>query len=139
MYLTIEILLIGTFMQYFRYSTMHSSLALVIGFIGMTAYAELEQLRAGDRSPELMASFAQNQKDLGYGLLLKKYAPNVTDATETHIQSAVKDTIPHVPSLFWSFRAMVASGFLMLLLFAGLNRDLIIKLYLQQGIMDLWV
>ena len=85
---------------------------------GMTAYAELEQLRAGDRSPELMASFAQNQKDLGYGLLLKKYAPNVTDATETHIQSAVKDTIPHVPSLFWSFRAMVASGFLMLLLFA---------------------
>src|SRR5699024_665945 len=40
---------------------------------GMTAYAELEKLRAGDRSPALMASFKENQKDLGYGLLLKKY------------------------------------------------------------------
>lgn len=38
---------------------------------GMLAYAELEKLRAGDRSPELLASFEKNQKDLGYGLLLK--------------------------------------------------------------------
>ena len=33
---------------------------------GMVAYSELEKLRAGDRSPELMASFKENQKDLGY-------------------------------------------------------------------------
>jgi cytochrome d ubiquinol oxidase subunit I len=33
---------------------------------GMVAYSELEQLRAGDRSPELMASFKENQKDLGF-------------------------------------------------------------------------
>ncbi len=84
---------------------------------GMLAYAELEKLRAGDRSPELLASFEKNQKDLGYGLLLKKYAPNVVDASEQHIQAAVKDTIPNVTALFFSFRAMVASGFLMLLLF----------------------
>ena len=57
---------------------------------GMLAYAELEKLRAGDRSPELLASFEKNQKDLGYGLLLKKYAPNVVDASEQHIQAAVK-------------------------------------------------
>ncbi|MFU8925403.1 cytochrome ubiquinol oxidase subunit I [Acinetobacter puyangensis] len=84
---------------------------------GMVAYGELEQLRAGDRSPELLASFEKNQKDLGYGLLLKKYTENVADANDEQIQSAVKDSIPHVASLFWSFRAMVASGFLMLLLF----------------------
>ncbi len=31
---------------------------------GMVAYSELEKLRAGDRSPELLASFEQNQKIL---------------------------------------------------------------------------
>ena len=49
---------------------------------GMVAYSELEKLRAGDRSPELMASFQENQKDLVYGLLLKKYTEKVTDASE---------------------------------------------------------
>jgi cytochrome d ubiquinol oxidase subunit I len=59
-----------------------------------------------------LASFEKNQKDLGYGLLLKKYVPNVVDASEQNIKAAVQDT-----ALFFSFRAMVASGFLMLLLF----------------------
>lgn len=84
---------------------------------GMVAYAQLEQLRAGDQSDALKQAFAENQKDLGYGLLLKKYTPEVVNATEQQIKSAALDTIPHVPSLFWAFRAMVASGFLMLLLF----------------------
>ncbi|MBP6113470.1 MAG: cytochrome ubiquinol oxidase subunit I [Acinetobacter sp.] len=85
---------------------------------GMVSYAQLEQLRAGDKSPELLAAFEASQKDLGYGLLLKKYTPNVVDATDEQIKSAAADTIPHVPSLFWAFRAMVGSGFLMLVLFA---------------------
>lgn len=38
---------------------------------GMVAYSELEKLRAGDKSPDLLNSFKENQKDLGYGLLLK--------------------------------------------------------------------
>ncbi len=84
---------------------------------GMVAYSELEKLRAGDKSPDLLNSFKENQKDLGYGLLLKKYTENVTDATEANIQSAVKDSIPNVPALFFTFRIMVACGFLMLLLF----------------------
>ncbi|ENV34344.1 cytochrome ubiquinol oxidase subunit I [Acinetobacter gerneri] len=84
---------------------------------GMVAYSQLEKLRNGDTSPELKAAFAQNQKDLGYGLLLKKYDANVVTATEEQIKAATKDTIPHVPSLFWTFRIMVASGFLMLVLF----------------------
>ena len=84
---------------------------------GMVAYNQLEKLRAGDQSEELKAAFAESQKDLGYGLLLKKYAPNVVDATEDQIKAAAKDSIPNVPSMFWSFRIMVASGFLMLLLF----------------------
>ena len=84
---------------------------------GMVAYGQLQQLRAGDRSPELIAAFKANQKDLGYGLLLKKYTNDVTQASEQYIQAAVKSSIPRVAPLFYSFRLMVASGFLMLLLF----------------------
>ncbi len=84
---------------------------------GMIAYSLLEQLRAGNVTPEIKAAFEAHQKDLGYGLLLKKYTPNVVDATEEDIKKATADTIPYVPAMFWSFRVMVASGFLMLLLF----------------------
>lgn len=85
---------------------------------GVIAYSRLEALRAGHQSPEAIAAFDAVKGDLGYGLLLKKYTPNVVDATEEQIHKAALDTIPNVFSLFWSFRAMVASGFLMLLLFA---------------------
>jgi cytochrome d ubiquinol oxidase subunit I len=85
---------------------------------GMGAYALLEQLRGGDQSAETVAAFEAVKHDLGYGLLLKKYTANVVDATDEQIKLAALDTIPHVASLFWSFRAMVASGFLMLALFA---------------------
>ncbi|HTN29602.1 MAG TPA: cytochrome ubiquinol oxidase subunit I [Pseudomonas sp.] len=85
---------------------------------GMRAYAQLEALRAGDKSPDAIAAFNAVKQDLGYGLLLKKYTANVADASEEQIKLAALDTIPHVPSLFWTFRIMVASGFLMLLLFA---------------------
>lgn len=84
---------------------------------GMIAYANLEQLQKGNEAPEVKAAFEQHKKDLGYALLLKKYTPNVVDANDEQIKSAVKDSIPHVPSLFWTFRIMVASGFLMLVLF----------------------
>lgn len=84
---------------------------------GMVAYGQLEQLREGNRTPELLTAFKATQKDLGYGLLLKKYTPNVTDATDEQIKSAAKDSIPNVKALFYTFRAMVASGVLMLLLF----------------------
>lgn len=58
-----------------------------------------------------------NLKRPGLWPVTEKYTPNVVDATDEQIKLAAADTIPHVPSLFWAFRAMVASGFLMLLLF----------------------
>jgi len=84
---------------------------------GMQAYALLEQLRSGDKSAETIAAFNEVKGDLGYGLLLKKYTTNVVDASEAQIKQAALDTIPNVFSLFWTFRIMVASGFLMLALF----------------------
>ncbi|MDG9858274.1 cytochrome ubiquinol oxidase subunit I [Pseudomonas nitroreducens] len=85
---------------------------------GMTAYALLQKLRGGDKSEATLAQFNQVKNDLGYGLLLKKYTPEVMDATEEQIRLATLDTIPDVFTLFFSFRIMVGCGFLMLALFA---------------------
>lgn len=85
---------------------------------GMIAYGLLEKIRAGDKSVQTIAEFNKVKVDLGYGLLLKKYTLAVVDATEEQIKQAAKDTIPHVASLFWTFRIMVVCGLLMLGLFA---------------------
>jgi cytochrome d ubiquinol oxidase subunit I len=85
---------------------------------GMQAYGYLEKLRNGEKTPENLAAFNASKQDLGYGLLLKKYTENVVDASEAQIKQAALDTIPNVATVFWSFRLMVGSGFLMLALFA---------------------
>ncbi len=86
---------------------------------GMQSYADLQRLKSGDTSESSIAAFEQTKQDLGFGLLLKKYTPNVTDATEAQIKQAAADTIPNVFALFWSFRVMVAMGVLMLFIFAA--------------------
>ncbi|QQZ27629.1 cytochrome bd-I ubiquinol oxidase subunit CydA [Thiothrix subterranea] len=85
---------------------------------GMLAYGILLKLRQNTATETEKAQFEHLRKDLGYGLLLKRFTPNVTDATEAHIKLAAQDTVPHVAPLFWTFRIMVAAGFLMLVLFA---------------------
>ncbi|HTN93777.1 MAG TPA: cytochrome ubiquinol oxidase subunit I [Gallionella sp.] len=84
---------------------------------GMTAYAVLEKLRAGDTGEETKAAFEKTKENLGYGLLLKKYTPNVTDATDDQIKMAARDTIPRVAPMFWTFRIMVAIAFTILFIF----------------------
>ncbi|WP_369856971.1 cytochrome ubiquinol oxidase subunit I [Candidatus Thalassolituus haligoni] len=85
---------------------------------GIGAYQLFTQLKAGDESPATMAAFDAVKHDLGYGLLLKKYTPTVTNATEEQIKSAARDTIPGVAPMFFTFRIMVAIGFAMFLLIA---------------------
>ncbi|MBS0044735.1 cytochrome ubiquinol oxidase subunit I [Shewanella sp. M16] len=80
---------------------------------GMKAYGLLEELRSGNDSTQNIAEFNFIKRDLGYGLLLKKYTDNVTNATESQIKQAAKDTIPQVAPLFWSFRIMVVCGITM--------------------------
>jgi len=86
---------------------------------GITAFGLLEKLQAGDASPEVKKQFEASRVDLGYALLLKKYTPQVTDATPEQIRLAARDTIPKVWPMFWSFRIMVGLGFLMLFIFAA--------------------
>jgi cytochrome d ubiquinol oxidase subunit I len=86
---------------------------------GMKAYSLLEQLRSGNKDPAVRTEFNDVKKDLGYGLLLKRYTPNVADASEAQIQQATKDSIPRVAPLYFSFRIMVGAGVLMLLIIGG--------------------
>jgi cytochrome d ubiquinol oxidase subunit I len=85
---------------------------------GMIAYQALEGLRAHRGDPALTATFQAHVADLGYALLLKRYAPNVTDATPAQVEAAADDTVPAVAPLFWSFRVMAGLGFAFIALFA---------------------
>ena len=83
---------------------------------GMVAYSLMKKLQAGEKTPENLTKFQELKVDLGYGLLLSPYAPNIVDATEEQIKMAANDSIPPVAPVFFSFRAMVGAGVLMLLL-----------------------
>jgi cytochrome d ubiquinol oxidase subunit I len=85
---------------------------------GIQAVKLLEELRKDRLNPELKAEFDKRKADLGFGLLLKKYTADVTQATPEMITKAVNDTVPKVSPLFWTFRLMVVIGFVMLALFA---------------------
>jgi cytochrome d ubiquinol oxidase subunit I len=88
---------------------------------GMIAYDALGKLRQLNDAPDpqTLATFNEHQNDLGYGLLLKKYTPNVVDATDEQISKAAWDTVPNITPLFWSFRIMVGIGFALILLFVA--------------------
>jgi len=83
---------------------------------GIQAYALMKKLQAGEKTPENLAKFKEIKVDLGYGLLLSPYTANIVDATEEQIKMAAEDSIPPVAPIFYSFRAMVGAGVLMLLL-----------------------
>lgn len=61
---------------------------------GMQAYALLNKLQGGDRSATTLEQFNAVKGDLGYGLLLKSYTANITDATEEQIRAAAKGEHP---------------------------------------------
>ncbi len=85
---------------------------------GQQAYGLMQQIRAGDRSPETVERFNALRDDLGYGLLLSGYTDDVVNASDEEIATALAASVPKIWPLFWSFRVMVGCGFLMLVLFA---------------------
>ena len=86
---------------------------------GVIAYGALQALHRNRNDAADMATFEHDVGDLGYGLLVKRYAPNVVDATDAQIEEAARDLIPNVPVLFWAFRFMAGIGFYFIALFAG--------------------
>jgi len=86
---------------------------------GMIAYENLQLIRQDKTNAAAKAQFEAHKANLGYGLLLKKYAPNVTDATPEQIEAATRHSVPRVAPIFWSFRGMVLCGVAMLFIFAA--------------------
>ncbi|HVW71115.1 MAG TPA: cytochrome ubiquinol oxidase subunit I [Steroidobacteraceae bacterium] len=85
---------------------------------GIVAHEALQALRSNPADAGAKARFEAHQDDLGYGLLLLRYAAHPAEATPAQIEAAAWSTVPNVPVLFWSFRGMVALGFFFIALFA---------------------
>jgi cytochrome d ubiquinol oxidase subunit I len=85
---------------------------------GMIAYGALAKLKEDRTNGALREELDTHVDDLGYALLLKRFRPDVQNATPDQIDAAANSTIPNVPALFWSFRFMVGLGFLFIALFA---------------------
>ena len=85
---------------------------------GMIAYGALAGLKRDRGNAELRQRLEAHVSDLGYALLLKRFRPDVENATPRQIAAAANSTIPNVPALFWSFRFMVGLGFYFIALFA---------------------
>ena len=84
---------------------------------GLVAYKTLAALRNDRNNADLRKKLDAHVADLGYALLLKRYRPDIENATDADIARAAESTIPDVPVLFWSFRLMVACGFWFIALF----------------------
>ena len=78
---------------------------------GLKGVLALEQLKKNPNDAQAQSIMQQHKDDLGYGLLVKKYANNLHQATPEMIKQAAHDTIPKVAPLFWTFRVMVLLGF----------------------------
>ena len=86
---------------------------------GIVAADALEKLQANRQDKAARADFDAHVQDLGYALLLKRYTPDVRNATEAQIEAAAGDTVPNVAALFWAFRFMVGIGFFIIALFVA--------------------
>jgi len=84
---------------------------------GVIAYDALEKIKANPKDMAARATFETHRRDLGYGLLLKRYVSDPRMADAATIKKASWDTVPNVPVMFWSFRIMAGIGLLMIALF----------------------
>jgi cytochrome bd ubiquinol oxidase subunit I len=85
---------------------------------GLKAYALLQELRDNNTDPALLADFDRRKADLGYALLLNRWTEHLADASDKQIALAAQFALPGSPTLlYWSYRFMIASGIVTLLLF----------------------
>ncbi|TDR90026.1 cytochrome ubiquinol oxidase subunit I [Enterovirga rhinocerotis] len=85
---------------------------------GILAYDALERIKADRTDQAAREAFARSSADLGYALLLKRFVADPREASEAQIKEASWTTVPHVPSLFFTFRIMVLCAFVLLAVFA---------------------
>ncbi|RVR73224.1 cytochrome ubiquinol oxidase subunit I, partial [Citrobacter freundii] len=85
---------------------------------GREAWLLMQEIAKGNRTPQVLNAFHAVEKDLGYGILLANYAPDMNHVTPEQYQAAQRGAIPQVAPVFWSFRIMIACGSLLLLVMA---------------------
>jgi cytochrome d ubiquinol oxidase subunit I len=83
---------------------------------GIQAVIALENMRKNPQDEAARITLKAHEKDLGYGLLVKKYVDSPRQATPEIINKAAMDSVPRIAPLFWSFRVMVGLGVAMLAL-----------------------
>jgi cytochrome d ubiquinol oxidase subunit I len=82
---------------------------------GIPGLMALRQYQQNPDDEAVLATVRQHEQDLGYAMLLMRYAPDLSDATPAQIEQAARDAIPPVWLTFWSFRLMIGMAFLMLI------------------------
>jgi len=85
---------------------------------GINVYTAVQRLHGNPQDADARKLVEDDQGDLGYAMLLRRYVDDPTKATDREIDQAAWDTVPNVAVLFWSFRVMVALGFYFIALFA---------------------
>jgi cytochrome bd ubiquinol oxidase subunit I len=85
---------------------------------GIPGYTALRELRKNPNDAPAAQILKEHAADLGYALLLRKYAEDPAQASPAQIDRAAWDTVPSVGPMFWSFRVMVALGFFFIGLFS---------------------
>jgi cytochrome d ubiquinol oxidase subunit I len=78
---------------------------------GILAYDAVQRLRASPNDLAARAEFEAHKRDLGFGLLLKRYVADPRMASPEQIRKAAWDTVPNVPVMFVLFRIMAGLGF----------------------------
>ncbi len=86
---------------------------------GIQAAKLLEEIKSTQPTPEKIQAFNNEVGNLGYALLLKRFAKDPNHPTDEEIKWTAENSIPKVAPLFWTFRIMVGLGLWMLLLFTA--------------------
>jgi len=84
---------------------------------GIPAVQALQALSKDPKDAAALAQFDAHRADLGYGFLVQRYAPDLSQVSAAQVSQAARDSIPPVAGVFWSFRLMVGFGLLMLAFF----------------------
>ncbi|BBU84904.1 hypothetical protein EIMP300_63040 [Escherichia coli] len=71
---------------------------------GRMAWLLMQEISQGNREPHVLQAFRELEGDLGYGMLLSRYAPDMNHVTAAQYQAAMRGAIPQVAPVFWSFR-----------------------------------
>ncbi len=87
---------------------------------GIPGLLALKRYQADPSDKAALATVKAHEKDLGFAMLLMRYAPDLSKATPAQIEKAARDAVPPVWIVFWSFRLMIALGFLMLIYFVAM-------------------